>query len=107
MTDFVGARSEIKQNIELAEMCSSEYVGEFGEKWRGSIDLDRFALHVALGTQSETFRATALQELAEWQACADTEVAHASANSVLCELLTALGFDDVVEQYNKIDKWYA
>jgi hypothetical protein len=107
MTDFVGARSEIKQNIELAEMCSPEYVGEFGEKWRGSIDLDMFASHAALGTQLEAVRAAALQELVEWQACGDTEVAHASADIVLCELLTALGFDDVVKQYNKIDKWYA
>jgi hypothetical protein len=27
--------------------------------------------------------------------------------TVLCELLTALGYEQVVEAWNKINKWYA
>lgn len=37
----------------------------------------------------------------------DTEEGHYEADSVLCSLLAELGFDDVVEQYAKIPKWYA
>lgn len=37
----------------------------------------------------------------------DTEVAHGTADCVLCELLEALGYEDVVEEYHKVSKWYA
>lgn len=37
----------------------------------------------------------------------DTEGAHASADEVLCDLLKTLGYADVVEAWDKIDKWYA
>jgi hypothetical protein len=32
---------------------------------------------------------------------------HVDADEVLCELLTSLGHEDVVEEYRKIDKWYS
>jgi hypothetical protein len=35
------------------------------------------------------------------------ETDHRIADQVLCEFLTALGFADVVEEYNKVHKWYA
>ena len=37
----------------------------------------------------------------------DFEVAHKEADKLLCELLTALGYEDVVTEYNTIGKWYA
>ena len=37
----------------------------------------------------------------------DTEAGHASADTVLCELLIELGYSDVVDVYNRVDKWYA
>lgn len=37
----------------------------------------------------------------------DTEAAHVSADEVLCELLTFLGYADVVTAWRTIDKWYA
>ena len=37
----------------------------------------------------------------------DTESAHADADTVLCDLLEALGYKKVVEEYNKVEKWYA
>lgn len=37
----------------------------------------------------------------------DTEVSHKLADDVLCDLLCELGFDEVVEEYHEIDKWYA
>ncbi len=36
----------------------------------------------------------------------DTECAHSNADDYLCELLNELGFQDVIEEYNKIAKWY-
>ena len=37
----------------------------------------------------------------------DTESAHADADDVLCDLLKALGYNRVVEEYDKVKKWYA
>lgn len=37
----------------------------------------------------------------------DTEVAHALADEVLCDLLESLGYAGLVEEYNSIHKWYA
>lgn len=37
----------------------------------------------------------------------DTESAHAYADDALCDLLVALGYKEVVDEYNKIHKWYA
>lgn len=37
----------------------------------------------------------------------DTEYAHSAADNILCDLLTELGYGDVVKEYNKIEKWYA
>lgn len=36
-----------------------------------------------------------------------TEVAHKEADDALCDLLKALGHDDVVELYEQVSKWYA
>ena len=49
----------------------------------------------------------AIEELKKAQANGDTECAHGHADDVLCKLLTALGYADVVEEYKKVDKWYA
>jgi hypothetical protein len=37
----------------------------------------------------------------------DTEIAHSIADDVLCTLLIELGYKEVVDAYNEIDKWYA
>ena len=37
----------------------------------------------------------------------DTEADHGTADQILCDLLTELGFTKVVEAYDEIDKWYA
>lgn len=49
----------------------------------------------------------AIQELKKLQKTYDTEANHVEADEILCELLKELGFEDVVEQYNKIKKWYS
>lgn len=37
----------------------------------------------------------------------DPESAHARADTVLCRLLRAIGYGPVVDEYEKIEKWYA
>lgn len=49
----------------------------------------------------------AIEELEALAEMSDTEAAHIMADDVLCELLTALGYGDVVEAYANVGKWYA
>lgn len=37
----------------------------------------------------------------------DPEAAHSEADRVLCLLLSEIGYDDVVAEWDKITKWYA
>ena len=37
----------------------------------------------------------------------DTEYAHMEADLIICDLLIELGFKDVVDEYDKVGKWYA
>ena len=45
--------------------------------------------------------------LKELQNSGDPECAHSAADGILCEILEALGYDEVINEYDKIDKWYA
>ena len=49
---------------------------------------------------------------AEMRSCAerwrgDEETAHSVADGIMCELLTALGYIDGVEEFERMPKWYA
>ena len=48
-----------------------------------------------------------VEELKFLQTSDDPESAHYQADEVLCGLLSGLGYDVVVEEYNKIGKWYS
>ena len=37
----------------------------------------------------------------------DYEVAHAEADDVLCDLLREMGFNELVDSYEQVGKWYA
>lgn len=37
----------------------------------------------------------------------DQEAQHMQADAVLCELLEYLGYKEIVDMFDKIDKWYA
>lgn len=58
-------------------------------------------------THSEFLRKAAIEKLTELATNGDTEAAHADADKVLTDLLTALGYGDVVEAWDAVDKWYA
>lgn len=49
----------------------------------------------------------AVKTLKEIQQYNDAETAHLEADDVLTQFLQELGYYDVVEEYDKIDKWYA
>lgn len=52
-------------------------------------------------------REEAIEKLKECQKNRDIEAAHSDADDVLCKLLSSLGYADVIEQWEKVDKWYA
>lgn len=49
---------------------------------------------------------TSIADLIDLSRSDDVESAHYRADEILCDLLTALGYDEVVAAYNKVDKWY-
>jgi len=54
-----------------------------------------------------TLKQEAINDLLEISKSYDTEIAHHEADSVLCDLLTELGYAEVVAAYHNVDKWYA
>jgi hypothetical protein len=57
--------------------------------------------------QTAKLTAKAVDALKAQQLGFDPEGEHAHADDILCELLTALGYTEVVAEYKKIRKWYA
>lgn len=49
----------------------------------------------------------ALVLLREEQKNEDWEIAHSNADDILCKFLLSLGYEDIVREYNLINKWYA
>lgn len=49
----------------------------------------------------------AIEEMKKLVNSGDTEVAHIEADGILCDVLTKLGYKDLVDVYNKVGKWYA
>ena len=52
-------------------------------------------------------REEAIERLEAEQQNDDTEMAHSNADDALCDLLTSLGYQDVVREYRKVHKWFA
>ena len=52
-------------------------------------------------------RDKALIRLRKLQKSDDTECAHGEADGILCKLLERLGFEDVVQEYYRVEKWYS
>ena len=52
-------------------------------------------------------REEAIKTLKDLQQNSDVEVAHDRADCVLIALLGELGYEDVVEEWIKVEKWYA
>ncbi|MCF4127923.1 hypothetical protein [Methylobacterium sp. SyP6R] len=54
-------------------------------------------------------RAAALEDLRHLKAMSeyDCEEPHQDADGILCDLLVRLGFEDVVEAWRRVEKWYS
>lgn len=52
-------------------------------------------------------REAAIKELRRLRGLKDREVAHIRADIVLCELLQTLGYEDVVEEFYSLVRWYS
>ena len=48
-----------------------------------------------------------ISKLKKLQKDKDIECAHSNADNILCELLTTLGYVNIVTEYNKVKKWYS
>ena len=49
----------------------------------------------------------AIEEMKKLVNSGDTEVAHIEADNILCDVLTHLGYKELVDVYNQVRKWYA
>ena len=56
---------------------------------------------------TEEMRKKFLAKLKEWEGDSDPEEAHIKADEILCEALIALGYEDIVEAWDEIPKWYS
>ena len=52
-------------------------------------------------------REEAIAKLRALHTSYDPEIDHEEADKVICELLIALGYEDVVIEFDNVDKWYA
>ena len=85
--------------VNRVEVCHDEADGEY-------IESDASGRFV----KWEDVRQAADKAVVTLKACQsndDTEVAHSDADDALCELISALGLSDVVDEYGKVPKWYA
>ena len=48
-----------------------------------------------------------LEKLQQLKFNDDTEMVHVKADEILCELLSELGYTEIVDAYNELEKWYA
>ena len=49
----------------------------------------------------------ALERMVDLKAHNDTEIAHEIADEILCEVLRGLGYNDLVDAYEAVPKWFA
>lgn len=49
----------------------------------------------------------AIKKLLECAKNDDIEIAHIDADNALCNLLIVLGYENIVNLYRKVSKWYA
>ena len=48
-----------------------------------------------------------IEKMQEYVSSDDPESAHIDADHLLCELLTKLGYENLVQKYDEVTKWYA
>jgi hypothetical protein len=51
--------------------------------------------------------ANAIEKLDKLKQTGDIELMHMQADTILCEVLKAMDFDDVVDAWEDVDRWYS
>ena len=49
----------------------------------------------------------AIEQIQKLQGSGDTEILHSLADKVLCDFLISLGYKNIVDEWEKVNKWYA
>ena len=49
----------------------------------------------------------ALKDMQDVQVEGDPEIAHLRADNILCSFLVVLGYEELVREFAKVEKWYA
>ena len=49
----------------------------------------------------------AIKTLRKCQSCTDAEDAHAQADQALTDFIRAIGFPEIADEWDKVDKWYS
>ena len=57
--------------------------------------------------EKEVIIKEAIEEMKKLVNNDDYEIAHSRADDILCDVLTKLGYEDLVDVYNQVGKWYA
>lgn len=56
---------------------------------------------------TDNLRESYINELKHLEELDDAEIRHVEADNILCSLLIRLGYSDVVDAFDSLDKWYA
>ncbi len=84
---------------------------EISKDWCKKMGQLESGCEVGAGLQNDMIisemRKTAIAKLKGHQSDWPDEEGHKRADDILCELLTAIGYEDVVKEYEKVGKWYA
>ena len=75
-----------------------------GKKLREKNPKGKYSLLILEETTLLDLRAMAEPEDGSYR---DFEADHQVADSLLCKMLRALGYDDIVNAFDKVGKWYA
>lgn len=58
-------------------------------------------------TSRKRLKLDAIKTLKKCQACSDPENAHDQADKALTGFLRAIGFPEISDEWDKVDKWYS
>lgn len=70
------------------------------------VPVDNIADWIEIWTETNDIE-TDWREMLKKAADMDRETGHRVADGVLCELLIEFGFEEVVNEFRKLPKWYA
>lgn len=98
----LGLLKGANRNIRLTDAEWSTFRTQMGPEWLRA-KIEEVAKH---GLSEPIPREQALEQM-QAQNCGDPEGDHIRADKVMCEVLTSLGYGELVKAFETIKKWYA